>query len=131
MLGVGLYIGEGTKTQGLVRVINSDPKVIQLAIKWFMDVFGLPNTHFHLDIHLYPDNDIEKSLTFWSVATGIPRLQFGKTQIDRRQKTTNKRGVLQYGTAHLRIKSCGKKEYGVFLFRRIIFQIETIYQQLK
>ena len=34
LLGIGLYIGEGTKTYENVRIINSDPAVIKLAVKW-------------------------------------------------------------------------------------------------
>ncbi len=33
MIGLGLYMGEGAKTHEIVRIINSDPKMIKLAIK--------------------------------------------------------------------------------------------------
>lgn len=79
MLGLGVYIGEGSKTRDLVRIINSDPQVICLAIRWFEESFGLNKEHFSLAIHLYPDNNIGEALTFWSNVTGIPLSQFGKT----------------------------------------------------
>lgn len=120
MLGIGLYIGEGAKTQDIVRIINADPRIIRFAITWFKDICTLSDENFTLAIHLYPDNNIEQCLSYWSKITGIDRKQFGKTQIDKRVgKKESKRGYLPYGTAHLTIRSKGKKEFGVFLSRRI------------
>lgn len=130
MLGLGLYMGEGTKSHGFVRVINSDPRVIALAIRWFEESFGMRTENFSLTIHLYPDNDIAKSLSFWSNVTGIPLSQFGKIQVDRREKKAKKRGMLQYGTAHLYVQSRGRKEFGVLLFRTIIALSEKAYHQI-
>jgi len=64
MLGVGLYIGEGSKTSNIIRVINSNPKIIKLAIKWFRDICGLSDENFSLRIHMYPDNDIAETLKY-------------------------------------------------------------------
>ena len=41
MAGVGIYIGEGTKTNGIVRIINADPKIIKFMVKWFELMFGV------------------------------------------------------------------------------------------
>ena len=119
MLGLGIYIGEGEKNEN-IGVINADPRIIVLIIRWFITICDLDKSHFTLAIHLYPDNDVATCLTYWSKVTGIPHAQFGKTQIDKREKKgTHKRGKLPYGTAHLRVKSNGKKEFGVLLSRRI------------
>lgn len=127
MLGVGLYMGEGTKTHNIVRIINSDPKIIKLAIKWFTDVCGLSNKNFSIRLHLYPDNDIRASLHFWSSAIGLKKDQFQKAQIDtRKKKKVSKRGKLPYGTAHVTVKSNGQKQFGVFLARRINGWIEEV-----
>tara|TARA_B100000745_G_scaffold297281_1_gene243983 strand:- start:852 stop:1523 length:672 start_codon:yes stop_codon:yes gene_type:complete len=119
MLGLGLYIGEGEKNE-VVGIINSDPRIIVASMKWLQQVCGLQLENFTLAIHLYPDNNIAASLKYWSDITGIPRTQFGKTQVDRREnKKMAKRRKLPHGTAHLRVKSNGKKEFGVLLSRRI------------
>jgi len=130
LLGLGVYIGEGTKTKEHVRVINSDPRVIALAIRWFEESFGLKTKNFKITLHLYPDNDVKKSIAFWSRITNIPRSHFGKTQIDRRKKTLKKRGMLKHGTAHLYVQSRGEKEFGVLLFRTIIALISEAYRQV-
>ncbi|MCR4330260.1 MAG: hypothetical protein NUV65_06995 [Candidatus Roizmanbacteria bacterium] len=127
MLGLGLYIGEGSKTADHIRVINSDPRIICLAVGWFEEICGLTKSNLSLAIHLYPDNNIRESIAYWRDVTGIPREQFGKTQIDKRDgKKMAKRGKLPYGTAHLSVRSCGNKNFGVFLARKIKGWMEEV-----
>ena len=66
MLGLGLYIGEGTKTHDIVRVINANPQVIQLAIKWFKEICGLKEKNFRIRIHMYPDNNEDEWVVEYS-----------------------------------------------------------------
>ena len=130
-LGIGLYLGEGTKNNEHIRIINSDPKIIQLAITWFKGVCDLKTENFSPAVHLYPDNNLEETLRFWSKTLQIPLSQFGKTQIDKRQgKAVKKRGKLPYGTVHLYIKSCRKKKFGRRLHRRIMGWIEVCFNQI-
>ncbi|PIR73820.1 MAG: hypothetical protein COU40_00635 [Candidatus Moranbacteria bacterium CG10_big_fil_rev_8_21_14_0_10_35_21] len=125
MLGIGLYIGEGSKAYEIIRVVNSDPEVIKLAMKWFKNSCGLNNGNITLAVHLYPDNNVKKSLDFWSKTTGIALKQFRKTQIDKRiGKSWKKQRKLPYGTAHITINSNGNSEFGVKLHRRIMGWIE-------
>lgn len=131
LLGIGLYLGDGTKTNESVQVINSDPKIIKLAIKWFRKVCGLKTKNFNIVIHTYPDNNINSTINYWSRITGIPKKQFGKTQIDKRtNKSNKKKGMLPYGTAHIKIRARGKKEFGTSFHRRIMGWIETALNQI-
>lgn len=130
LLGIGVYIGEGSKSHNHARVINADPQVICLAIRWFEEVFALKIDNFSLTIHLYPDNNIEEALTFWSNITGIPRRYFGKPHIDTRVKKQKKHGMLPYGTAHLYTRARGNVRHGVFLFRKIASLIKEVYRQI-
>lgn len=120
LLGLGLYIGEGTKSHEIIRVINSNPDVVKLAIKWFKDTCGVTNNNITISIHLYPDNNIKKCLEYWGKITGLPVLNFRKTQVDyRKNKLSQKHGKLPYGTAHITIIGRGDPEKGVKLHRRI------------
>lgn len=120
MLGIGIYVGEGSKTNNIVRVINADPKIIKFAVKWFEKACGLSKENFRIRLHLYPDNNINECLQFWSNVSGIPLNQFEKTYIDiRKNKKMFKRGKLPYGTAHLSVRSNGDKKFGVFFSRKI------------
>ena len=65
MLGLGLYIGEGSKTAGITRVVNSDPNVVNLMIRWFTQALELPRANLRIRLHLYPDCDEKHSLRYW------------------------------------------------------------------
>ena len=120
LLGLGVYIGEGTKTHDIIRIINSDPLVIKLAIRWFKEIIGLSDRNITIRLHLYPDNNLEKCIKYWQNITGLPRENFQKTSIDRRtNKRNSKNKKLQFGTAHISIRASGNSDYGVKLFRRI------------
>lgn len=127
MVGIGLYIGEGAKTYEITRIINSDPKVIKLAIKWFKNICKLSDENILCRIHLYPDNDIKKCLDYWIKETKLPRKNFQKIQIDTRDnKSGKKKRMLPYGTAHVTIRSNGNSDFGVNLHRRITGWMEKV-----
>lgn len=131
MLGIGLYIGEGAKTIEQVRIINSDPKVIKLAIIWLERCFSVPPENLVIALHLYPDSNVQASKKFWSQITTIPLENFRTTQIDKRKdKSVRKRNSLPYGTAHVRVVALGDKEKGVRLFRKIDGLMLGVYNSL-
>lgn len=120
ILGLGLYIGEGSKTAEIIRVVNSSPAVIILMIRWFVESLEIPRQNLRIRLHLYPDCDEEGSLRYWSDVTTIPISQFQKTSFDRRaNKKAANSGKLVHGTAHLSVVSRGQKKFGVYLFRKI------------
>ncbi len=126
MFGLGLYMGEGAKTQDIVRIANSDPAVIKCMVAWF-EVLGVSREQFSARVYLYPDSDEKKSLQFWSETTSIPMGQFQKTYIDRRiDKKAKKNGKLPFGTFHLGVKALGRKEYGTLFSRRILALMEVV-----
>ena len=120
MLGLGLYLGEGSKTHDNVRVISANPKILRLAVKWFKKVFKINASNLRVRLHLYPDCDMEESTNYWSKELSIPKSNFQSVQIDTRlNKTTLRHGKLAHGTAHLKVIGNGEKSFGVFLARRI------------
>lgn len=126
VFGLGLYLGEGCKTNSQIRIINADSRVIQAAISWFQ-MLGVKNEQFRLRLHLYPDNDVSRCLQFWSRTTSIPVSQFQKHQIDKRtDKKSKKLHKLPFGTAQLTVQGGGRKEYGVLFFRKIQLWNETV-----
>lgn len=119
LYGLGVYLGEGSKTGNQVRLVNADPGVMRLMVTWFKSL-GVHTEQFSPRIHLYPDNDISSSLLFWSQVTTIPRVQFQRSYIDcRESKKAIKHGKLPYGTLHLGIRSGGRPKFGVFFSRKI------------
>ena len=131
LLGIGLYLGEGTKLQENVQLTNSDPQIIKLTIEWLKEVYGLNMENFRIAVHVYPDNSIEDAVNFWSKVTDIPKKQFSKTQVDRRtNKSHKKKRKLPYGTARLTVRANGKKEFGVNFHRRIMGSVENAINQI-
>ena len=127
MLGIGLYIGEGGKTDGLTRIINSDPKVIKFAVKWLRISFGINVENIKVRLFIYPDNIEKDCIEYWSKSTGIPINQFFKSTVDNRNnKKMSNKGKLPFGTAHLSVKSLGNKDLGVYLHRLIMAWINRV-----
>ena len=119
LLGVGLYIGEGAKTTNEIRISNSDPRVIRLGISWLKTI-GLEINNIGLAIHIYPDNDPDKSKQHWLKETGLAESNFRWISVDRRtNKSPNFARKLPHGTAHLSVMTHGDKEKGARLFRRL------------
>lgn len=131
VFGLGLYLGEGCKTNSQVRMINSDPRVIQTTIEWFK-MLGVKEKQFRLRLHLYPDSDVKRCLQFWSRTTSIPVSQFQKHQIDSRtDKKAKKQRKLPFGTVQLIVLSGGRKEYGVLFFRKIQLWNEAVLSEIQ
>lgn len=119
MLGIGLYMGEGSKTNGIVRFSNADPLMVKLFISWMKNHFSLTDKHFALRVHSYPDVDTNKIEKYWLGVTKLPRECIRRTYIDTRSKIQAKSGKLPYGTAHVSVNAVGNSEFGVKLFRLI------------
>lgn len=132
MLGIGLYMGEGSKSLEQVNITNSDPVIIRTAIKWLKSFLKLNTKNFTIAIHAYPDTDLVKSIDFWSKQTKIPKEQFSKIIIDKRKNKSilNKR-KLPYGTISLRVKNGGTIPVGVRgLHRKIMGWIDNTTKQI-
>lgn len=121
MVGLGLWIGEGSKTMEQIRLVNSDPKVIRLFIRWLREICELQDENITLAMHLYPDSNEALSLEYWSGVTGLPKNQFRKTQIDKRlDKKLSKMGKTPHGTLHVTVASNHDPDKGVRLHRRMM-----------
>jgi len=126
MLGIGLYIGEGSKTQNIVRLVNGDARVIKLFIKWLKSL-EYPVSKLAIRIHLYPDSNIGEAEAYWAHNTGLPLNQFQKAHIDRRASKDRKRsGTHLHGTAHVTVRSLGDKRFGVGFSRLIGAWMEEV-----
>jgi hypothetical protein len=126
LLGIGIYIGEGSKTANVVMVSNSDPRIIKFAIKWF-NVLGIDSSHLKIRVHIYPDNDKNKVLEYWINQTGLCVNNFHPCYIDeRKDKKDKKKNVLPHGTAHLNVLGNGDKDLGVLLHRKILASIDFV-----
>ena len=124
-IGTILYLGEGNKSQGDVRLTNSDPRVIKLFIRWLKITCGVDSKDIRAAVHVYPDNNPTEAICYWSEIAEIQESQFQKTQVDKRiKKSKIKFKRLPYGTLHLWVKKSGN------LFQRISGWTEGILEKI-
>jgi hypothetical protein len=74
--GIALYAGEGAKTDGCVKLANSDPRMIRLHCRWLRRFFDVDEKRLRLHLYLHDGLDLEAAATFWTGVTDIPRAQF-------------------------------------------------------
>lgn len=119
LIGTILYLGEGTKRRGMVRVTNSDPGTIKIMMRFFREICMVPEQKFRAYVHTFSHADIEKTEQYWSKITSISRKRFYKTYIKPSVASLQKRKTLPYGT--LDISICD-----THLFHTIMGWIEKI-----
>jgi transcriptional regulator with XRE-family HTH domain len=76
--GTMLYAGEGAKTDGAVKLANSDPRMIAMFCEWLRRFFEVDEARLRLHLYLHEGLDLEVANTFWSALTEIPVAQFYK-----------------------------------------------------
>lgn len=113
LMGLMLYWAEGDKSENeeLVKFSNSDPKMIQLIMKWFREICYIPKEKFKIALYIHKlhcRRDIEK---YWSDITKVPLGQFNKTYI-KPTSLRHRKNPLYNGTCAIRIHNRD-------LFRRI------------
>ncbi len=124
MLGLGLYWGEGTKAQSsALSFVNSDPRAIDMAMRWFADSFGVSRDRFCPRIFI---NETHRSreavlLDFWSKRLDLPKEQFAKTVfLKRENKKIYENHEVYYGILALRVSK------GTNLRHEILASLERV-----
>lgn len=105
-LGLGLYWGEGVKANASsLAIINSDPRVIQVMMRWFFECFGVEKERFMPRVFISDEHSDreEKVITFWVHKLGIPKSQFKKTIFLKKGKKIYENRDIYYGVMALRV----------------------------
>lgn len=111
--GIGLYLGEGSKTGNAVRFHNSDPKTIQFMMKWFKEIFQIPTKRFvmYIVINEIHKNRLDEIKKYWSKITKVPIKQFRKPILAKaKNKKVYENFHEHFGTLSIRIN----KSYDIF-----------------
>lgn len=121
--GLMLYWAEGSKkNNGHIAFSNSDPKMIQLFLKFLREVCGVYENRLKILLHLYKNQNELKLKKFWSKNTGIPLTQFNTSCVHKGKTGTYKKKS-RYGTISLRY--CDKK-----LLEQILKRIDSYADKL-
>ncbi len=106
---------------------NSDPVVIQLMIRWFVECFEVPYSFFYprifiSNIHL----DREKLLLeYWSNVLSIPQVQFRKTIFLPKGRKLYENHDMYYGVMALYVAKGTSIRYKILAYIERIGQLVT------
>ncbi|MBI2023305.1 helix-turn-helix domain-containing protein [Candidatus Giovannonibacteria bacterium] len=133
-IGISLYWAEGYKrakelngrilTNHPVALTNSDPKLIQIFLRFLREVCEVKNEHIKADIRMFDHMNSKQILKFWKRITQIPEKNFGKIYYGISKSSLGKRPFnrLPYGTILVRVNNTN-------LFHKIMGWIEALSEQ--
>jgi hypothetical protein len=101
--GLMLYWAEGDKAKH-VGFSNSDPRVIQIVMRWFRETCQVQESRFKAYLHLHSGQDEYAMKMFWMNVTGLPLSQFGKSYI-KPEGTGHRKKKLYHGTIKIQISN--------------------------
>lgn len=97
-LGLGLYWGEGTKTNlSSIRLGNTDPELIKAFIRFLIKFFHIRKKDLKFGLQIFSDIDPGEALDFWVKHLRIERSQFYKIVITKSGSIGTYRKKSQYG----------------------------------
>lgn len=117
ILGAALYWGEGYKkaiyTKGRrrtyhpVSLSNSDPKLVQIFLKFLRDCFLIKDQDIQIGVRIYEHMNTEETIHFWQKVTQLPSSNFQKVYYGVSISSERKRGFnrLPHGTVQIRVNS--------------------------
>jgi transcriptional regulator with XRE-family HTH domain len=76
--GAALYAGEGAKTDGSVKLANTNPGLLMLFLDWLRYFFDVDEARLRVNLYLHVGLDVERVISYWSELTAIPENQFTK-----------------------------------------------------
>lgn len=131
LMGIMLHWAEGSKPKEYspsigIEFANSDYRMIQLYIKWLIDILGVVRSDIVLRLYIHKNskNRIEEVLNFWSKVTNISRKQFYSTYFKKHNPKTVRKNINNNYRGMLSVKVRSSTD----LNRKIIGWIETIYE---
>jgi len=64
--GVALYAGEGAKTDGSVKLANTDARIVSLFCAWLRRFFEIDESRLRVHLYLHQGLDLERAQRHWS-----------------------------------------------------------------
>jgi len=123
LIGTALYWAEGNKTGKTFGIVNSDPVVILVCMKWLSIEFDMIIDNYlpRMFINEYHKNREFKIKKYWSNITKIPISQFRNTVfIKSKHKKIFPNPSSYIGVIHLRVKKSSQILY------RTLSQVQLI-----
>lgn len=100
-VGIGLYLGEGSKTGYTVALANNDPSIHRVFIAFLDRVCGVARTQLKAELNIFNDCDVAGALSWWCKELGLEQDQFYPPSV-RQGKGTSYTKKSEHGTLTLR-----------------------------
>jgi hypothetical protein len=133
LIGIVLYWAEGSKQKEHdvskeVTFSNSDPRMIQVYIKWLTECLDISTNRIAFEIYIHESHKktISELKSYWSGVTGFPKSRFGRVYFKKNKIHTMRRNRGLDYSGVLRI--CVKKSTD--LNRKIAGWIEGICEKV-
>lgn len=115
-VGLGLYWGEGAKaSDGNLAVTNSDPRVIQLMIRWLTECFGVESERLTARVYISEVHRERAEIItkYWMETLVLPRNQFKKMIFLNKGKKIYENHNMYYGVLTLRVSRGSGVQYKI------------------
>ncbi len=97
-LGLGLYWGEGTKSnRSSVRLGNTDPKLVKKFIEFLVRIYGIDKRKLKFGLQIFSDISPSVALRFWSKELNVSRASFQKPVVTISGSLGTYRNKSEYG----------------------------------
>ncbi len=97
-LGMGLYWGEGTKSnKNSVRLGNTDPEVIKSFISFLVLLCGVDKARLKFGLQIFSDISADSAIKYWLVQLRVDRSQIYKPVVTKSGSLGNYRNKNEYG----------------------------------
>lgn len=118
MFALGLYAGEGNKTDGSVGMANTNAVYLSLFLAWLRRTFEIDESRLRVLLYLHEGLDVDAAREFWSATLDIPSTQFTKPY----------RAVPDASIRHTKhVYGCPSVRYHCTLtYRRVMAMIEAV-----
>jgi len=107
--GCMLFWGEGSKHRNVVQLVNSDPAMVALFLRFLRHYFEPPNASLRLMCNLFSDHEEQQREIedFWLSIAGLPRTSLTKSVVNKfsRASKRTRTNRLPYGTCRVTFHS--------------------------
>lgn len=125
LIGLSLYWAEGYKNREgswkNVDFANSDPAMVEIMIKFFVNICGVRLQDIKIQIMVHENTDVKQAISYWHNKTKISKKNCSATIIKSKASQGKRINILPHGTVHLRI-------YDRVIFYKLLGWIEGLKQ---
>lgn len=97
-LGLGLYWGEGTKSnKSSIRLGNTNPKIIVKFIEFLVKIYGIKKEKLRFGLQIFSDMQPDKVLGYWLKELNVSATHFQKVVVTPARGIGTYRSKTKYG----------------------------------